>query len=499
MCAAVTVKEEELISSSSRRISQRFSANIAPHWPALTTVSHLNHLLDSCWLLVSSVLLPSLAACSLLPHLQSHSLCLCSLLCISSCGVFARVVHQPSQSTHFHCCCVECVTVCVDWLTMSSLARLARDAPHRPRGPQCRPYRYGNKPPSEFPPSSPPAFGDDSKCEGVLTDEWLLSLDCSALWLPTAFLSPRVDRSLLRHCPPPPFDCLSAGSCLHSQSTSEQTKADFDRYSLASTWTVEHSAGLARGLSGWQGQFEDIMRRTGLPALANTPNRAARAATQTSVAPPAPPSAPPSAAVAVSDSRGGSACSDSRRAGRGRLPPVPWPFFSRSSSYERTSWTSLSAAAANTANTAVQPGVQPSTHMAQRRHTRPMPVTKRIRISNSGVVEAVLNFKEHTVSTVMSAVPPAATTDHDYYRRLAPPAKATLTPHREHVNAHAAEVVRAVVAATAAAVQAAAPEEQSWQPLATNSPRAWRRHKRAAQRDSMDGTSGCTQQPELGE
>ena len=254
--------------------------------------------------------------------------------------------------------------------TMSLLVRSPRDTLLPPRALyHHQPFRHGSQPDCEFPALSPPTFEGD--CDGgVLDNPQFLSLPHRSH--PTAPAAVCDDPLLLR-CPLPPFDCLSAGSCLLTHSSDNLCTDSLCTRSDPSLSPITMPANRAAG-----------------PAMSS----------------PAPSFVAVSISVAPLTSRDRDSRYDYRRIGRGSLPPPPWPFFSRSSSHERTSWTSLSAAAANKANNSTPPQTQPLRPL-QQQHV----AAKRVRVYLSGALQVVLLYVAHTctdpVAAKLSSLPPA--------------------------------------------------------------------------------------------
>ena len=264
----------------------------------------------------------------------------------------------------------------------------------RSRLPHCPPYRYGDQPQAEFPPSLPPTVdvstGDGAEC--VVQSS--LSADRSA--------------APLSLCPPPPcFDCSAAAFCslpptLSSDVvTHSSTDGQCAVVSSEDHLTVSSDrGGRVEGSSEMEPEGSDARAsRSSVTSSATQPlsvSDRANAASRPSA--PSPLSALPAGSGLDSvDGRtavGSNSCYDYRRVGRSSLPPPPWPFFSRSSSHKRTSWTSLSAAANATQQQLTQPRPrrQPQTQPALQPTAAQPAATRQIRVCRDGSVQAVLTF-----------------------------------------------------------------------------------------------------------
>ena len=303
---------------------------------------------------------------------------------------------------------------------MSLRVRSPRDAA-QPIPIQCQPYRYGKRPEFEYPLSSPPSPLDIGlECDGGalgVCQPCTLSQPTAPLVLSAPSSTPQCTDPLLLHCPRPPFDCWSAGICLLT-AVPAQPSADGSYSSPLYTRDTTHAVISPREPAACSEDCDDneLVVESGERAAKETIDQFSEAVVLCSIdslivsstrigateldqlSPPAPPTA---AAVTITSAAAGSAAATAerisrgrdsrheyRRVGRGSLPPPPWPFFSRSSSYERTSWTSLSAAAAvNRTDSNTRSQMLPA-QSAQRHGT----LIKRMRVRCDGVVNAVLSF-----------------------------------------------------------------------------------------------------------
>ena len=288
---------------------------------------------------------------------------------------------------------------------MSLLVRRSPAVPSPLRAPLYLPYRYGEQPECEFPPCSPSDVDADTNCDSVETDHSPLIVDPFAQPLPTgvhlSITHMQCDDPLLRGCPGPPFDCSSNGVCLLTHPVHAIDVNPFTAYprchlhnsslhtALSSSPAGQFEAGAGKADTEWaECCIEYGPRQTDQRAWTEPSERSVAAISSITCAP----SCAPDCSIPLRPCR-----YDYRRVGRGPLPTPPWPFFSRSTSYERTSWTSLSAAAANRTDTPAHSCRQPTRPTQQHRIA-----TRLICIRQDGILQAVLTFKTHAASAAAS-------------------------------------------------------------------------------------------------
>ena len=290
---------------------------------------------------------------------------------------------------------------------MSFLARSL--APSGVRASFCPPYRNGEQHfRSEFSAFTPSDETDahDDPCGSPF------SLDhfCHTILMPPS----HPPASLLTYCPQPPFDCASYGTCLLLHSTDTFAVPRWDDQSHSTDDALHSHSRFQNGMTepSLADSLQPLLPLDGAGGAVN------ESTSHTPLSPPPAVTADAdnctsrSSSLVSAISRSSSQCLlEYRRIPRGPLPPPPWPFFSRSTSHERTSWTSLSAAANGNRSKRSTPAASNSTALTQTAaalqpsSSQSSAVwSKRVRVCHDGVVTATLHF---TATATLCPLPTA--------------------------------------------------------------------------------------------